>query len=329
MKDFCIVGSGIAGSTIANLLNKKYSVEIFDKARGPGGRASNRRYKNILSFDHGLQYICPKSNNFKKFITNLKKKKVLKEWFGNHLDYTFKKKNIVKYIGVKSNSYICKYLIKNIKVNYLSEVTNIMFNSNYWMVTLNNKDTVLFKNLILTCPFPQLKKLGSKYLNRKIMNFNPLMVPNITVMAAYKSYKKIPVSSIKFNDEIVSWACSENSKNRFKSNQSLWTIQCTEKFSQKFINLLKENKKKYQSIILKKFQKLTGYQVKKIIFQNIHGWKYAYSKKNSKIDSLLLKKINLGVCADWLNGPKAEDSWLSANSLYKRIKKNPPKYRRV
>ena len=76
MKDFCIVGSGIAGSTIANLLSKKYSVEIFDKARGPGGRASNRRYKDNLSFDHGLQYLSPKSNEFKKFILNLKKKKM-------------------------------------------------------------------------------------------------------------------------------------------------------------------------------------------------------------------------------------------------------------
>ena len=74
MKDFCIVGSGIAGSTIANLLSKKYSVDLFDKARGPGGRASNRRYKDNLSFDHGLQYLSPKSNEFKKFILDLKKK---------------------------------------------------------------------------------------------------------------------------------------------------------------------------------------------------------------------------------------------------------------
>ena len=72
MKDFCVVGSGIAGSTIANLLAKKYSVEIFDKARGPGGRTSNRRYNNKLSFDHGLQYFSPKSNAFKKFLLNLK-----------------------------------------------------------------------------------------------------------------------------------------------------------------------------------------------------------------------------------------------------------------
>ena len=79
MKDFCIVGSGIAGSTIANLLSKKYSVEIFDKARGPGGRASNRRYKKDLSFDHGLQYISPKSRAFSKFILDLEKKKNTKK----------------------------------------------------------------------------------------------------------------------------------------------------------------------------------------------------------------------------------------------------------
>jgi len=68
MIDYCIVGSGIAGSTIANLLSKKYSVEVIDKARGPGGRASNRRYKKNLSFDHGLQYITPKSKNFINFL---------------------------------------------------------------------------------------------------------------------------------------------------------------------------------------------------------------------------------------------------------------------
>ncbi len=92
MKDYCIIGSGIAGSTIANLLAKKFSVEIFDKARGPGGRSSNRRYEDNLSFDHGLQYISPKTSEFKKFILNLKKKKVLNGGSGNHIDFNFEKK---------------------------------------------------------------------------------------------------------------------------------------------------------------------------------------------------------------------------------------------
>jgi len=334
MKDFCIVGSGVAGSTIANLLSKKYSVEIFDKARGPGGRTSNRRYGNGLSFDHGLQYISPKSSKFKKFILNLKKKKILKEWAGKHLDFTFNsKESSIKYIGLKDNNDICKYLIKNIKSNYLTSVTNIKFNSNYWTITLNDKDKVFFKNLILTCPFPQLKKISYKYLNKKILNINPQMLANITVMAAYKGYEQIPINTIRFNDPVIAWASHENTKNRFVSKQSLWTIQCTEKFSKKTINLFKKNKKKYQLIVLKKFEELTGFKVKDINYQNIHGWRYAYKKlealEANKMESLWLNKYQLGACGDWFCGNKAEDAWLSSNNLFFKIKKNPPKHRRV
>ena len=94
MIDFCILGSGIAGSTIANMLSKKYSVHVFDKARGAGGRSSNKKLKGNLSFDHGVQYISPKSKVFTKITQKLFKKKILKIWDGNHLDFTFEKKNI-------------------------------------------------------------------------------------------------------------------------------------------------------------------------------------------------------------------------------------------
>ena len=97
-----VIGSGISGLSAAYYLSKKYKVEIFDKARGLGGRASNKRFNKNLSFDHGVQYISPKSKEFKKFIQFLYKKKELKIWDGYHLDFTFEKKeNNSKYIGNK------------------------------------------------------------------------------------------------------------------------------------------------------------------------------------------------------------------------------------
>ena len=60
MSRYCVIGSGISGATIANLLNKKYSVDLFDKARGPGGRSSFKRLDKAKGFDHGTQYISPK-----------------------------------------------------------------------------------------------------------------------------------------------------------------------------------------------------------------------------------------------------------------------------
>ena len=326
MKDFCIVGSGIAGSTIANLLSKKYSVEIFDKARGPGGRASSRRYKKDLSFDHGLQYISPKSKEFTRFILDLEKKKILKKWHGNHLDFTFKKKDeLPKYIGVKGNNAIPKYLIKNIKANFQSLVTNINFKNNYWEITINNKKIINFKNLILTCPYPQLMSLGSKYLPKQIVKSKIQMVPNITVMLSYKSKSKLSINSIKFNDDKLAWAANENSKERFKSNEILWTLQCTEKYSKKIINLFKNDSNIYTEEIVKKFENLTGFQSKNLIIKSINWWRYAYSLKFINVSKLWYKKLNLGICADWISGFKVENAWLSTYKLYKQIKKNPPK----
>ena len=82
MLDYCVIGSGISGSTIANYLVKKNLVKVFDKANGLGGRSSYKRFKGKIGFDHGLQYISPKSREFKNFTKLLIKKKNIKtmEW---------------------------------------------------------------------------------------------------------------------------------------------------------------------------------------------------------------------------------------------------------
>ena len=106
---------------------------------------------------------------------------------------------------------------------------------------LENNKKYQFKALIITSPYPQLKKLAKKYLDRKISNLKVQMQPNITVMVAFKNQKNLPVSSIKFDDETLAWAANENSKKRFKSNLNLWTLQASLKWSKKKINNYKNN----------------------------------------------------------------------------------------
>ena len=320
MIDFCILGSGVAGSTIANLLSKKYSVHVFDKARGPGGRSSNKRFKNNLSFDHGVQYISPKSKPFIKYIHKLYKEKILKNWDHDHLDFTFEKKPYLsKFIGRKANNDLVKYNLKNIKQSFTSPIQKIKFYKNFWEITLKNKSKYQFKSLIITCPFPQLRKLAKNYLAKNILKLKVQMQPNITVMLAFKNQKNLPISSIKFDDDILAWAANENSKKRFKSNINLWTLQATLKWSKKTINRYKTDKSIMKQLIAR-FIKLTGFEKNKIIFKRIHGWKYSYNYEKTPYLSIWNKKINLGVCGDWLNGPKVENAWLSANDLAKKIK---------
>ena len=320
MIDFCVLGSGVAGSTVANLLSKKYSVRVFDKARGPGGRSSNKRFKEKLSFDHGVQYISPKSKLFTKYIKMLHKNKILRNWNDNHLDFTFNKKPYsTKYIGRRANNDLVKYNLKNIKQLFASPIEKINFKKYFWEITLKDKSKYHFKSLIITCPFPQLKKLAKQYLNKNFLKLKVKMQPNITVMLALKNQKTLPISSIKFNDDILAWAANENSKKRFKSNINLWTLQATLKWSKKTINKYKIDKS-IMSQLITRFIKLTGFEKNKIIFRKIHGWKYSYNFEKTPYLSIWNKKINLGICGDWLNGPKVENAWLSANDLARKIK---------
>ena len=184
---------------------------------------------------------------------------------------------------------------------------------------MKNKSKHQFKSLIITCPFPQLKKLAKQYLDKKILKLKVQMQPNITVMIAFKNQKNLPISSIKFNDDILAWAANENSKKRFKSNINLWTLQATLKWSKKTINKYKTDKSIMNQLI-SRFIKLSGFKKNKMIFKKIHGWKYSYNYEKTPYLSIWDKKINLGVCGDWFNGPKVENAWLSANDLARKIK---------
>ena len=76
------------------------------------------------------------------------------------------------------------------------------------------------------------------------------------------------------------------------------------------------------NVLINKFKKLTKIKIKKIYFSHIHGWKYSSNSKPLSLQSFWDQKIGLGICGDWFGGPRLENGWLSANNLYKKIKRN-------
>ncbi len=329
MIDFCVLGTGISGSTIANLLSKKYSIQIIDKAKGIGGRASNKKIGKSISFDHGLQYYSAKDIKFRRQLNYLIKKKILKFWEGNHIDFTFKNSlNSQKIIGVKGNNDFNKYLIKNIKKNLGQQIINIKYKKAYWEITSEDRK---FKSkcIIITFPYDQTKKIAKNYLNKSFLNLKVKMKPNITLLLKQVSKSKIPINSLRLDKRIISWIANENSKKRFSSNNFFWTIQTNENYSQKIINKYKKKKTYYSKQIIKDFSNILGLSNTDLKVIKIHGWKYSYNSKNSGKKCYWDKKLKIGICGDWFIGAKAESAWQSAHNLFSQIKKNPPKIRRV
>ncbi|MDA9643859.1 NAD(P)-binding protein [Candidatus Pelagibacter sp.] len=323
MSSFCVIGSGISGATIANLLSKKQTVDLFDKARGPGGRASFKRLDKLKGFDHGTQYISPKTPAFKKFIKELIRKKVLKNWGGKHLflnQIKKEKKNHIKIIGRKGNNDVNKYLLKNVNCYFQNELKKIDYKKKKWILTFTNGQKKIYEKLILTCPFPQLKKLSKKFIKNSFINKKVKMDANITVMIVIKKTNN-DISSYFFNDKILGWAAKENSKKRFNSSLDLWTLQSTYNWANKKINKNRENKDLNSKVLINQFFKLTGIKNSKILFSLNHGWKYSSNSMALNMKSYWNSSLGLGVCADWFVGPRLESGWISANDLYNKIKK--------
>ena len=82
MNKLSIIGAGFSTAVLCHYLQNK-DVHIFEKSRGPGGRSSTRKVDDIGVFDHGLQYISPKTEEFSKFISNIKG---IKKWQGDFVE---------------------------------------------------------------------------------------------------------------------------------------------------------------------------------------------------------------------------------------------------
>ena len=68
------------------------------------------------------------------------------------------------------------------------------------------------------------------------------MKPNITLLLSHRSSEKMPFSSIKLNDKMISWISNENSKKRYIAESNYWTVQTSLQYSQKIINKYKSRK---------------------------------------------------------------------------------------
>jgi hypothetical protein len=78
-----IVGVGMAGASCSKILqNHGINVQLYEKSRGHGGRASTR-YKDsdgTVTFDHGAQYLTIRNALTEKYKNSWLRDDVLREW---------------------------------------------------------------------------------------------------------------------------------------------------------------------------------------------------------------------------------------------------------
>ena len=314
MKKIAIIGTGLSAIFSAIHLRKNTDLEInlFDKARGLGGRLATRRAEGG-KFDHGAQYFSiERINNLPEI------QMLINEGVINNIE----DKDI--YFSPDGMTNIAKKLLIDFNIFKEHKLVSIDKENENYKLFFENGSTFNSDYIIMSCPMPQsleiLNKSKIDYDNNLIKDLEDLSYfPCIVVMIK----SEIKLSNLEkhigtdVDSKDISWI-GDNYGKKVSSIENYYTIQCSPEFSyENFENEYDETNKKLKHEMEKIFG--SNYQ----ILSN-HKWRYSIPKNFYQGDNSLVinKKDFLGLCGDIFTNGRFDGAITSGLSIADKFLKN-------
>ena len=314
MKKISIIGTGLSAIFSAIHLRKNTDLEInlFDKARGLGGRLATRRAEGG-KFDHGAQYFSiERINNLPEI------QMLINEGVINNIE----DKDI--YFSPDGMTNIAKKLLIDFNIFKEHKLVSIDKENENYKLFFENGSTFNSDYIIMSCPMPQsleiLNKSKIDYDNNLIKDLEDLSYfPCIVVMI--KSEIKLSNLDKHIGTDVdskdISWI-GDNYGKKVSNIENYYTIQCSPEFSyENFENEYDETNEKLKHEMEKIFG--SNYQ----ILSN-HKWRYSIPKNFYQGDNSLVinQKDFLGLCGDIFTNGRFDGAITSGLSIADKFLKN-------
>ena len=325
MKNVAVIGAGITGITLANLLQKKFNLTVFEKSRGVGGRMATRRAEPY-QFNHGAQYFKIENKEFKDFMQPLILNKIIKPLEANQIEIL--NKEVIKRTKIYNKQYftaeskmnsVVKYLINNnFSIKLLCKIEKIIKENDKWFVIDSGQVSFgPYDWLIITIPPNQAKEI--LYNNFKFLDiFKKIKMRSCySLMLGFDKFEEFDFDTALFLDEDVQWLSIRKIILENKEYYNL-LINSSYNFAEQNIN---GSKDKISDYLIKQVSDILKCKLNNYEHKALHFWKYAMSEKNNNLGSLLDEDLKVIVCGDWCMNGKVEGGFLSAKDAVNKLLK--------
>ena len=306
-----IIGAGMAGLACADALRANgHTTFLYDKGRGAGGRMSSRRMDTPLgqvTLDHGAQYFTARDSGFRKRVSILQDSGIAAPW-------PLAGKGA--WVGVPAMNAIIKAMAAPHEVTWGCHVSGLSRANNAWMLHNAAGDAGPFDAVILAIPAEQAATLLALHdfaLARIALTARSQ--PCWTSMFVFEQGLGAVAPVIR-NAGFIAWAARNNSKPGRASTEA-WVVQASPDWSRANFDL---DPAQVSDALLSALSDAHNSNIPLPVASVSHRWSYALSAGTGD-GALWNQDIALGVCGDWLLGPRVECAWLSGQMMAKRVMK--------
>ena len=322
MTKTAIIGAGIAGLACARVLAAQgHEVKVFDKGRGPGGRMSTRRAPTPMgeaSFDHGAQYFTARDPAFVTEIARLTRLAAIAPWTSNlarrHTDGTTSPlANETLYVGTPGMNGVVRALSDGLEVMWATRVEGVQHVGTIWHLTSETGvDLGAYDQIVCAIPAEQVAPLiGSVAANFAYQAKAITSLPCWTGMFAFDRPLTISFDALRLDGHPVIDFIANNHSKPGRSGPASYVVQARLDWSAAHLEDAPET---IAEQLAQALMEVTEDRPN-LIFSAAHRWRYARVDVSRGQGHLWDSTRNIGVCGDWLTGPRVESAWASGHHL--------------
>ena len=304
-----IVGAGMAGLSCATRLAALgHEIALFDKGRGPGGRMATRRVEadgTMLRFDHGAQYFTARDPRFVEQVARWEREGVVARWDAAGED---------AWVGTPAMNAPIKAMAGRHDVQFGTRIEQLLRDGDGWQLDGEGAPDRRFDAVVVALPAEQAGPLLQQHASAMgDLADTTSSAPCWTIMAAFEQRLPSEQDTIRHHGAI-GWAARNNAKPG-RGSAECWVVQASPDWSRTH---LEDEATAVETALLDQLADAIGAPLPPRLAISAHRWRFARSGAAGK-EALWDAQQRIGVCGDWLIGPRVEAAYLSGRILAETV----------
>ena len=304
-----IVGAGMAGMSCGQRLSRLgHEVRLFDKGRGPGGRMATRRMEDggtTLHFDHGAQYFTARDPRFVEQVAHWETAGVVARWAAAGED---------AWVGTPAMNAPLKAMAGELGVQFGTRIEQLVRDGESWQIDGEGAPDARFDAVLVAVPAEQAGSLLQPHAPAMAtLADQTASDPCWTLMAGFEAPLALVQDTLRQRGPI-GWAARNNAKPG-RASEECWVVQASPEWSRAH---LEDNAETVAAALLAELAEANGGPLPRQLAATAHRWRFARSGTAGE-EALWDAEQRIGVCGDWLIGPRVEAAYMSGLLLAEAV----------